>query len=85
MKPKLGYPQLWYRQFPWYIEEGTKIVSKQDSDSLRIIYPDGTVEVYMDEGPKSKWEPSALTANTQTEAMSNARMSDLEFICNLEE
>lgn len=68
-KPKLGVPQLWYHN---------------RSDSLRIAYPDGQVEMdtlWEDFG----WAYSLYTEATQELAVKYLKMDDFEFVDNLED
>lgn len=69
MKPKNGVPQLWYFN-------GSR-------DAVRIVNPDGSVEVYMQ--TDVQWELSFLSGKNQKDAVANlVDFGGHEFVCNLE-
>lgn len=68
-KPKLGVPQLWFRE---------------GADTIRIVYPDGSVEMqnmWSDEG----WMRSEYSESTQILAIEALKKDYFEFIDNLED
>lgn len=82
-KPKAGVPQLWLR--------GDK--GSWASYSLRIIYPDGRVEYFINifGPPNWQWRKGCTSSDTQLEAIKKCKdysfhmlRSKPEFICNIE-
>lgn len=71
MKPKIGVPQLWY-----YPGQETGF------DAVRIVYPDGSVEVSME--VDQSWELSFLSEVNQKRAVAQLIDYGHEFVCNLE-
>lgn len=70
MKPKIGVPQLWY--YPGH--DGL-------FETIRISYPDGSVEVRME---TDTWEHSCMSEANQKKAVDLLISYDHEFICNVE-